>query len=504
MMEHANGEKTMKRHVLIMSAMLGIGAGNLPAQSPDPAIAAVDSMLRGLASLNFSPGFGVVIVRDTQIVYMKGFGYADAEARRPFDKSTVFYIGSATKAFTGLAIAALDQRGVFDLDGSLKQYLPAIKLAPALNADSITIRSLVTHTHGIGNDGPVVYRLAYSGEYNGDADLIRLLEHHPAAREGRAFNYGNIGYNVATLAMDAHTRRSWKETLQREVFAPLGLTNTTGFVSRVSRDRLAQPYRLSPEGFVRRPYGKIDANMQSAGGLVTTLEDMGKWLEANIHDGRLNGRQVIPAAVFHEAQRNSAPFTRNVRGNTQVGYALGWNVMLRGQDTLYVHGGGFPGFTTHMSFMPGRKVGVVTFANNSELGPATDIAGMEIYRILLGGEVTSETMASLKALIEGGRQGVLNDHARRAARPQTLGHPLSAYTGTFENPLLGRLVMREVNGKLEANMGAAWSAIEVFDHTKNQLRIAIFGDGQIVSVQMDGNRASALTFGGHTYTRVGG
>jgi CubicO group peptidase (beta-lactamase class C family) len=470
----------------------------------DPAIAAIDTMLKQVFALNVSPGLGVVVVRDTQIVYMKGFGYADIEAGRPFTDSTVFYIGSITKAYTGLAIAALDHKGAFDLDAPLSRYLPDVRLATSLDPDSISIRSLIAHTHGIGNGGPVVDRLAFTGQFNGDAELLRLLEHHPAARSGREFSYGNIGYNVATLAMDAQQKRSWKETLQREVFAPLGLHNTTTYVSKVKAERLAQPYRLTTNGFVRRPYGKTDANMQSAGGMLTTLPDFGAWLEANINDGRLNGRQALPAAVFHEAQRISAAFNRQTRGQTQIGYALGWNVLLVDGDTLYAHGGGFPGFAASIGFMPRQKIGVALFANNSELGPVTEIAGMEILRILRGGQVTAESMASLQTILSNGRRGFLADQERRAARPQTLPYPLAAYTGTFDNALLGRLVIRENNGKLEAFMGAASSPIEVFDHSRNQLRIEIFGNGEVMSVEMADGRARSLTFGGQTFTRVAG
>jgi CubicO group peptidase (beta-lactamase class C family) len=466
------------------------------AQNP---VAAIDSTIQQLMSLNISPGLGVVVVRDTQIVYMKGFGFADIEKQRRFDATSVFYIASSTKAFTGLAMAILDQQGAFDLDTPLSRYLRNVKLATPLNPDSITIRSLITHTHGIGNSGPVVMRLAYTGEYNSDAELIRLLEHHQPAENGRAFSYGNLGFNVAAFAMDAHLRRSWKETLQRVLFNPLGMTNSSGNVSRFAPDRLVMPYRWRPNGFERRPFGKVDANMQSAGGLVTTLEDMARWLEVNINDGRLNGRQVLPAAAFHEAHKIAAPLNQRGR-NTQVGYGLGWNIMLRGADTLLTHGGGFPGFGTHMSFMPQKRVGVAVFVNNSEFAPVAEFIAEEVYRILDGAAISAD--ATLTTQIERVRQSIAADLQRRGARPQTLASPLSAYTGVFRNPELGRLELREVNGKLEARMGAAWSAIEVYDHTKNQLRIEIFGNGEVVTVEMMNGRARALSFGGRQFVRI--
>jgi CubicO group peptidase (beta-lactamase class C family) len=470
----------------------------------DPVVAAIDSTNNRMMSLGISPGLGVVVVRDTQVMYMKGFGFADVAAQRPFTPQTVFYIASTTKSFTGLAAAILDEQKKFSLDAPLSRYLPSLQLKAPLRADSITIRSLLTHTHGISNSGPVTVRLAHTGEYAGNEQLARLLIHHGAAESGTAFRYGNIGYNVATLAMDAHLRRGWKETLQSVLFTPLGMTSTSGYVSRFPRERLAMPYRFTTNGFQPTPYGKFDSNMQSAGGLVTTLEDMSRWLEVHINDGRLNGKQVLPSAAVKEAHKVLAPTDANVRGNKMLGYGLGWNIMVMGTDTVLAHGGGFVGFTTHMSFIPGKRIGVAVFANNAELGPFTEVLAQEIYRLINSGSAaTAKPLEEWRAQVERGRQAVIGELNRRAARPQTLPYPIAAYVGDYDNPIYGRLQMRAVNNKLEARIGHAWSAIEVFDATKNQLRIEIFGEGNVLNVQMKGDRAEVLSFNGQSFQRVG-
>jgi hypothetical protein len=175
-----------------------------------------------------------------------------------------------------------------------------------------------------------------------------------------------------------------------------------------------------------------------------------------------------------------------------------------GSDTLLVHGGGFPGFSTYMSFVPARKVGIAVFANNDALGAAlTQISTALIYELLTNGEMKAPfSLAVIPQMLGQERERMTADLKRRAARPQNLPFPLSAYAGLYENPVMGRLKLSEVNGKLEANLGAAWSAIEVFDNTKNQLRIALFGGGEIVSVEMKDGRAIALSFGGNEYRRV--
>jgi CubicO group peptidase (beta-lactamase class C family) len=466
--------------------------------------AQLDSVMNALMALDLSPGAGIVVVRDTQIVYMKGFGYADVEAKRPFTSETGFYIASTTKSFTGLASALLDRKGVFKLDAPLHQYLPALRLKPPLDADSITIRSLLSHTHGISNNGPVVIRLAYSGEYNGDAELVKFLEQHEAAKTGRAFSYGNVGYNVAALAMDAATKKSWKDVLQSEVFTPLGMKRTSAYVSKFARNDLATPYQLTLDGWKARPYGKTDANMQSAGGLITTLRDMGTWLEAHINNGKINGKQVLPASAFAQAHSNLAPIQKKTQTGSQIGYGLGWNINIVGNDTVLAHGGGFPGFSTYMSFVPSRRIGIAIFANSDGLGGALAEVGTALaYQALTNGAMKSAIPADQIAPIINQEKGrVTADMQRRAGRPQNLPFPLEAYTGVFQNQAMGKLRLSEVNGKLEANLGAAWSAIEVFDNAANKLRIALFGGGEVMSVEMKDGKAVALAFGGSEFRRI--
>lgn len=468
-----------------------------------PFTTAIDSVAARLFALNASPGVGIVVVRDTQVVYVKGFGYADVEAKRPFTAETEFYIASTTKSFTGLAVAMLDRQGVLKLDEPISRYLPAAKLRPPLNADSITVRSLLTHTHGIGG-GPVAIRLAYTGEYEGDAELTRLLAEHSPNPSGRAYSYTNLGYNIVGLAMDDVNHESWKETLRRLLFTPLGMTHTSAYVSGRSQDRLAMPYVTTPEGFARTRYGKTDANMQSAGGLITTPVDMGRWLEAQINDGRLDGKQVLPATAVAETHKILVPVAGGARGLHSLGYGLGWQISLLGDDTLVHHGGGFAGFATHMSFMPQHRVGIAVMANNSELGaPLAELMATAIYDVVRGRPaITADSVAAIGRHLVRMRGQLAASIAQRAKRPQDLPFPLDAYTGRFYNPVLGHLELRMVNGKLEAQMGAAWSAIEVYDNTKNQLRVELFGGGEVITVGVKDGRADSVLFEGLTFSRV--
>src|SRR6187551_1243041 len=105
---------------LAMAALIpACGSAQSTGKTASTPTARLDSVMNTLMSLDLSPGAGIVVVRDSQIVYMKGFGYADVEAKRPFTPETGFYIASTTKSFTGLASALLDRKGVFRLDAPL-------------------------------------------------------------------------------------------------------------------------------------------------------------------------------------------------------------------------------------------------------------------------------------------------------------------------------------------------------------------------------------------------
>ncbi len=191
---------------------------------------------------------------------------------------------------------------------STVQRIFALGVAPGMGV--VVVRdSGVVYDRRIGAEGPVSTRLAYTGDYRDDHQFVELLRAHPPAAHGRAYQYSNIGYNVAALAMDAVTDECWRETLEKRVFRPLGMRHTSTYLSAFPRDQYATPYVMTATGFSRTRFAKFDNNMQSAGGIVSTTSDMGRWLIANINDGRIDG---FPRSPW------KAPFTQGSRRDDQV------------------------------------------------------------------------------------------------------------------------------------------------------------------------------------------
>lgn len=407
-----------------------------------------------MAELGVPPGLAIAVVRGDETLYLGGFGYRDVEARLPVEPSTVFYIASSTKSFTGLAAAILEQKGVLDLDTPFVEIVPEARIPGASGGSAdespVTLMDLLTHTAGIENFG-IVFRTAYSGQHTSE-QLIELIAR--SEREERVFEYDNIGYVLASLAIDHATGQSWKDVLEEEIFEPLGMQGTTASVSRAQAENwpLASPYTSTPDGFEEIPFAKTDATMHAAGGLLTTVEDLALWLLANLNEGRLGGRQILPAETVERAQRSYTAVDAKFERFHRMGYGLGWyHVEWDGERMLH-HFGSFPGFRSHISFLPDRDLGIAVLINEDGHGfLLPDLIARYAYEKLLGRlDVEGRYEAEVAAYAEKMRKDQAEQRAERAERAGRAGRAggaaLTSYVGTYENPDLG-VVMIAAGGE---------------------------------------------------------
>jgi CubicO group peptidase (beta-lactamase class C family) len=276
----------------------------------------------------------------------------------------------------------------------------------------------------------------------------------------------------------------------------------------VNDAQVAMPYENSPEGFERIRLAKQDANMGPAGGMFSTARDLSRLVVAELNGGRVDGRECVPARVIASTQRARVPQQRQFQDYPRFAWGLGWDIGTYAGDTLIHRFGGFPGYGCHVSFMPSRRVGVVVLVNNGRTGMVlADLVANSVYDVLLGrDDAAARRAAELDTLAMRAvklHEAIVADKARRAARSQQLSHPLEAYAGTYSNPDWGTLELRVNGAKLEASMGVARSAVEVYDATANKLRVELFGGGDVVeAIFPDGAaRAAELRLEDVSYRR---
>ena len=457
--------------------------------------------------LPVTPGLVVAIVRGDKIVFAKGFGYRDVKAKLPVTQSTRFYIASITKSFTATAAKLLADEGKFDLDAPIKKYFPNLVLKSPLSAEQITVRDLLTHRSGIVNEA-INFRAAFSGQIDNDIVLDLL------ANYGRSvspeFRYSNIGYIVSAVAMEKATSETWQQIVERKIIAPMNLKSTSSLASKsITSGDYALPYLAENGTFTELPY-KDDSTMHAAGGMVSSAEDLAKWIIVNMNGGKLEGKQIIPAASVEEILAPQINQKRDFYKFKRYGYSLGWNIGTYNGDKLIHCFGEFAGFRPHVSFMPEHRTGVVVLVNEStEAFFLPDLIATDIYDYLIYGKPLQTTanpkideyISSLqKQRTEKAKKASTQTTATKDGARVTLEPGL--YAGTYENREWGKIVVTTDGKVLSAKFGSLSSSLmPVTSDTFEVTFLASQINKITFKIESNGN-VSGLSFMGQTFGKV--
>ena len=337
-----------------------------PAETPEGAVESLEAFLAEFPDLG--PGYAVVVVTADEVLMRHVQGERRASSGAPMTTDTPIYIASQTKAYMGLLAARLDAEGILPLDSTIADYWPDLELPGELSASDWTLRDLITHQVPIDNS--VIPTIEAHAARIDPADYPRMIEAHSQVREP-GFDYSNLGFNIYGAILETATGRSWQDWLDQSIIDPLDMTHTSARTSDFSLDDLSWSHFWmgEQEGWYEiRP--KTDPMMQSAGGLVTSADDMALWLQLQLRGEGPDG-SGITADMVREAQTGYVETHQQDRRNAAElpcsHYALGWNICdFEGHD-FYVHGGGYTGMRTQMAFSPDLGVGVAAFSNSDNM-----------------------------------------------------------------------------------------------------------------------------------------
>jgi len=500
----------MNTNVLVLIAFL-CTAWTMQAQSAKEqalAEAAETFLAKAMEDLGAVPALGVAIVRPDRTVYVDGLSVGG----KSVDANTNFYIASCTKAYTALIAQHLDEQGIIRMDDPVTKYLPEAQFAPELEADKVTIRDLMTHTSGMSND-PIVHRLAYTGEHD-PAILIDLLQYTTGNDAGRGhFQYTNFGYNLYTIISDKVTGKPWQDWLAELIFEPAGMTRTTAYMSKVDQPgwTLAKPHmNLIGGPFQEVSLIKTDKSMQSAGGLITTATDAGKWLQLQLNGGKLDGKQVIPAtyiAASHQKQVKTGGDDYGGFGRAYYGY--GWRIGTFHDHPNINHFGGYPGYLTHFSFDPEAEIGVAVLSNEAYWGDnIMNLFAGFVYDWWYGDpkKVEAKYAKELKKMVASAKKTskrIAADRDKRAERTWQLEHDFEAYTGTFSNDKYGTIEITPTSESLRVQSGNLECVATPFPET-NTIRVEMSpGRGTVIQYLLDDGKVVGLITEGERFEKEG-
>lgn len=271
------------------------------------------------------------------------------------------YIASHTKSFTGTLAKILEEKGAIDLNKSLSSFLPELNFKDSIDTDKIDIKELLNHTHGSFSTS-LTWKTAFLGYSGKNSELIDDLNNDFLHDPSGSFRYSNVGPIIAGLVVEKATGNSWKDEMEKRIFQPLKMLNTTTKVSDLDFKRIRPSVTVTKEqGIVETGFYKSDNTMHASGGIISTVNDLSKWLSANIRqDGRL-----LTKNSWNELHTSTTPQDKVYFTYNRKGYSLGWDVAEYQGNTILTRFGGLAGISFHISFIPEKKMGIIAFSSDN-------------------------------------------------------------------------------------------------------------------------------------------
>lgn len=491
-----------------LAAVVTTAEPQSPRATPEVIARAVDSVAARIVASGLSPGLGVAVAMDGRTVFSKAYGWADATNRIRADERTLWYVASTSKSYTGFGLALLAAEGRVDLIAPIGRLLPGVVWPAGADPARLTLADFLSHTHRL-DDNAVVQSAAFTGAIAESRwpSLIRFAR----PRNDVDLVYSNFGYNVAAMVIDRKRPEGWRRFLDSAVYRPAGMTETYARLSGLDPRRIAKPHTFHPDqGFVTRPFEKRDATMNSSGGHVATLRDLARWTIVQMDDGRIDGEQVFPVAAIRLSHRLIARQTVAARKRfgyfDREGWGAGWDLGSYHGEPMVSRFGGYNTFRSHLSMLPGRRIGVVAQVNGPGAGGATDLIAALVYD-LGAGRVNARALAtarldSLLALQPAARARAAGGDSVRRARQRPLTRPLADFAGSYDHEAFGTVTFTAQGDVLRYRWGVLEGPTEVFDAGRDQIRIEIAGTGYPAAFRFDGpGAARSLAVMGQTFVR---
>ncbi|WP_040280319.1 serine hydrolase domain-containing protein [Psychroserpens damuponensis] len=455
------------------------------------------------------PSLAITVVKDGKPFFTKTYGLSNLENKVKATNETSYYIASVTKSFVGLLAAKLESDGVIDLNAPIVNFKPIKDFKDKSLFENISIKDLLSHTSGIKND-MLTWKFASIGEYD-YASMTKLLEDKTKSLyNNKRFRYDNFGYNVFDLILHEEFGLSWKNLLEKEIFIPLSMNRTSANLTTAKKKdwNLAMPYAAINDDRLPKKVltQKNDDTFQAAGGMISSIEDMQKFLLLYLNKGKVNNKNVFDKSVI---SKTLLPLVENKgRKDTFIpeGYGLGWNIGEYNNKKAYYHFGGFDGYFSHLSFLPSENIGISVLSNENHFGDnISNLIASFIYDLMLGEIINTYDYTNQVNEVEKRVSQIQNSYKRdreiRAKRKWTLIHDFKNYEGEYKNEHIGNLIISLDNEKIKVRLGIS-EAIASPSTNDDSIRIEFRnGSGRDILFISNTKGTMAAVYNGHVFIK---
>jgi len=320
-------------------------------------------------------GIGAAIIVNKELVWAKGYGYADNENKIPFTPNTIMNIGSIAKTFTGVCLMHAIEDKKLSLDDDINKYLPFKVTNPFFPNEKITLRTLATHTSSLADRYPFYDSTYY---YGGDSPepLGNFLknyfepngkyytsENFLKYKPGTYRDYSNIAAGLAGYIVEIVTGKKLNEYSKQYIFNLLKMENTGWFLSEIKLSDHSKLY--DKQGDTLKSIQLYGLPTYPDGGVRTSVLELSKFFIALLNEGEYKGARILKKQSVEEMLRfqfTAANKPENItldELNSGIFWATKRNV------TKIGHSGSDPGVKTEMLSDLSKEVGVILFTNTS-------------------------------------------------------------------------------------------------------------------------------------------
>ena len=409
----------------------------------------LDSYIQSAADDFEMPGLAVGVVKDGEVVFLRGYGFSNTVTKKKVDENTLFAIASCSKAFTAACLAMLVDEGKISWEDRVVDLYPGFQLFDPYITRELMVRDLLSHRAGYETfDGDLLW---YGTDYSREEVLRRFRHRKNEYSLREKYGYSNIMFIAAGEVIHAVTGMTWDEFVTERIFLPLGMDNSTttnrGFEEMAN---VAWPHLDGqPMSFINYD------NSGPAASINTSASELLMWISLMLNKGTWNDSVVFTEAQYYNLVSPNT-ITRQGKAETVDGthfytYGLGWAMKDYDGRKIIDHGGGLPGFHSKVVFVPEENLGYVILANEiSALVPALEHDLLDFHlNDSLGWVAKYLPYKNMQEQREAARWEQMEQERVKDTRPSL---PLESYTGTYEDEMYGKAEIRMSGNMLEVQL----------------------------------------------------
>jgi CubicO group peptidase (beta-lactamase class C family) len=391
------------------------------------------------------PGLALAVVQNGTIALLKAYGCRDIEAGLPTTTDTHFMICSITKSFTSTGLAMLVDERRLDWKKPVRDYIPEFRLHDPVATDRITVSDLLCHHSGL----PRHDWIHLPGDLSPTQMLAAMRYLEPSEDIRSTFQYQNLCYLVAGMVAERVSGQTWTEFTRARLTDKLRMTVTFTAEELAASADAAAPYSM--DGDTRLRANLYPIRTIPAGGINTSVASLANWLRFHLDKGTFEGQRLLSPTLIQELQTPrvyvaAAEFAEF----GAVHYGLGFGSQSYRGERVVSHGGGWIGWSTLLTLLPDRGLGVAVFTNRGD-NPVPGILANYVFDRACGKEVVPWLDRYRERRHKALAQRDMDRQAHKAVqRPDTRpSHPLADYVGDYDHPGYGRMSITSTGHELQ-------------------------------------------------------